>query len=201
MGWARRQWHTATYHKPKGKYISKSGKLKANSQPGLKQMWWNAVFPEHERWRKSTWKGKRVLYSLLLWKKVTFKWFLVNFQSVSSFHEDSGKREVCGGNWPVDLYTAWEEFHPFLYPRFFHRYWMCQLEQPYLICVLAPSLEHRLSSLSHLKRSITKTSTTSLLAEVMSNTRSQSHRGCKHSLQINAFKTLSLSDIFHCPMC
>lgn len=111
-------------------------------------MWWNAVFPEHETWRKSTWKGKSFLYSLLLWKKAAFKWFLVNFQSVSSFHEDSGKREVCGGNWPVDLYTAWEEFHPFLYPRFFRRYWMCQLEQPYLIRVLAPSLGHRLSSLS-----------------------------------------------------
>lgn len=124
LGWALTLWYAAKYCTLRRKYTSRSGKCKANSEPGLKLMWWNALFPERETWRKSMWKGKKAFFLPFCFGRTRpSNGLSLTFPvCVCFFHEDWGKREVCGGNWPVNLWTTWGEFHPFLYPGYFHRY-------------------------------------------------------------------------------
>jgi len=186
LGWALRLLHSAKYCTLRGKYTSRSGKCKANSEPGLKQMWWNALLPEHETWRKSMWKGKKVFFLPSCFGRMRpSNGFSLTFPvRVCFFHEDSRKREVCGGNRPVNLYITWGEFHPFLYPAYFHRYQTEQFEHSYFKFPYSSSW----TLVLYLKRCVAKTSTTSPLSEVRPNTMSQAHHECtvhtKHHLPL-----------------
>lgn len=137
------------------------------------------TLPEHETWRKSIWKSKKVFFLPFCFGRMRpSNGFLLTFPvCVCFFHEDSGKREVCGSNWPVNLYTTWGEFHPFLYHRYFHRYQTDQFEHSYFLSPYPSAWTQVL----FLNTAVVKTSTTSPLSEVRSNTMSQVQCGCKYS--------------------
>lgn len=102
--------------------MSKSGKLKVNSQPGLKQILWNVLFPEHETWRKSMWKkAKNFILPCLFGRIRPSNGFLLPLSVCVCFFQVKGIREVGGYNQLIHLYSTWGEFHPFLYPGYSHK--------------------------------------------------------------------------------
>lgn len=103
--------------------MSRSGKLKANSQPGLKKILWNVLFPEHETWRKSMWKKAKNLFILPFFfgRIRPSNGFLLPFSVWVCFFQVKGKREVGSYNQLINLYSTWWEFHPFLYPGYSHK--------------------------------------------------------------------------------
>lgn len=104
----------AKYFILKEKYMSGSGKLKAYSQPGLKQVLWNVFFLEHKAWRKSVWKKAKNVFTLPFFfgRIRPSNGFSLAFPVCVCFFQEKVKKEVGGGNQPLNLYTTWGEFHP-----------------------------------------------------------------------------------------
>lgn len=103
------------------------------------------------------------------------------------FYEVAGKREVCGGNWPVNLYNTWREFHPFLYTGYFQRYQTDQFEHFYFMSPYSSSW----TQVFFLKRSVAKTSSIPPLSEVRFNTMSQAQ-----AYQKDVFNAFQLAQSF-----